>query len=107
MVEEPVHHPHLERCSWVPRDEEHGAGVVDREVLDDDARLDDGAAAVDEHGHPLERPERRELRRGLLVAELEQAKLERRVVLVERDENLLTVRRERMGEELHTHPVIQ
>jgi hypothetical protein len=93
VVEEAVHHPCFERRARVMRDQPHRARMMEREVLDDDARLDDGVSVVDEHGHLLQRPERRVLGRDALVAE--ETQLERRRVLVERDQHLLAVGRER------------
>jgi hypothetical protein len=55
--------------------------MMEIEVFDDDGRLDDRAARVDEHRHAFERPERGLLGIGLLFAE--QAELERDAVLVE------------------------
>ena len=63
VVEEAVHHPHVERGARIRRDQPHRAGMVRSEMLDDDARLDDRAAGVDEHRHALERPQRRVLGR--------------------------------------------
>ena len=56
---------------------------------------------VHEHGKALDGPERLQLGIGLLFAE--HAILERRVVLVQRDQHLLAVRGEGMGVELQGH----
>jgi len=59
-----------------------------RSELDDDARLDDAASAVDEYRHPLERPQCCVLGRRLLISGREHAELERDRVLVERSQDL-------------------
>ena len=106
VVEEAVHHPHLERGARILGDQPHRSGMMEPEMLDDDARLDHRAAVVDEHGKALERPQRFELGRRLIVAGREHAELEGGVVLVERDQHLLAVGGEGMGVELQGHSYI-
>ena len=106
VVEETVHGPHAQRDARVLGDQPHRSGMTQPEMLDDDARLHDGATLVHEHGHALERPQGCVLGRDLRVARREHAELEWSVVLVERDQHLLAVGREGVGVELHRlHPV--
>src|SRR5262249_59885645 len=81
------------------------ARVVLREVLDDDARLGNGpiAGIVAQHGDLAGGPQLPELRAGCLVTEIDDVRLEGRVVLVQRDEHLLTEGREGMKIEPERH----
>lgn len=49
VVEETIHRTHFESCSRVAWNQRHGAAVIQTQMLDDDARLDDGMIAIDEH----------------------------------------------------------
>src|SRR3546814_1052856 len=71
------------------------------QVLDDDRRFEHGAAVVDQQRKPFHRPQRREFGVGLRI--FEGPVFERRVVLVERDQYLLAIRRERMRIEFQRH----
>src|SRR5262249_6871158 len=81
------------------------ARVVLCEVLDDDARLGNGplAAIVAQHGDLAGGPQLLQLRAGRLVTEIDDVPLEGRVVLVQRDEHLLTEGREGMKIEVERH----
>jgi hypothetical protein len=103
VVEEPVHHPDVEGGAGIVGNQPQRPGMMEAEMLDDDARLHDRPVLVEQHGHALQRPEGRELRGRFLVAGREHAELERGAVLVEGDQHLLAVRRERVCVELHRH----
>jgi hypothetical protein len=89
----------------VLRKERNLPGVVASEIFDDDARLGNDAAAcvVDEHGKLHERPELREISARHGVREIDEVRLERRVVFVKRDENLPASGSERMVVERQRH----
>ncbi|MDT4869735.1 hypothetical protein FQZ97_1047820 [compost metagenome] len=73
------------------------------QVLDDDARLDDAALPVKQHGELAQRPQLQPVRRVLRRVGPDATEFERRVVLVERDEDLLRVRRKGMAVERERH----
>ncbi|MNR05047.1 hypothetical protein D3C85_1210550 [compost metagenome] len=73
------------------------------QMLDDGGGFDDRAVAVLQHRKLPHRPQRRQLGEGGLA--LQQPKLERRAVLIQRDQRLLAVGREGVGVEFHgRHP---
>src|SRR5690606_18969286 len=76
--------------------------MLDIQILDDDRRLDDGAAAVDEHGHTLHGPKPRE---GLVGTplEAEEPDVEGSGALVKRRQHLLAAGRERESVEREGH----
>jgi hypothetical protein len=75
--------------------------MAQAEMLDDDAGFQHGAAIVHQHRKALERPQQRQLGRGLRVAQHAQLEWDR--VLVERDQYLLAIRGEWMRIELEGH----
>jgi hypothetical protein len=103
VVEETVHAAHFQRGAGVGRQLRHRPGMVQAQILDDDARLHHGPAAVDQHRKALDRPERGEFGHDLRVVVRQQAQFERRAVFVERGQDLLAVRGEGMGVELQGH----
>src|SRR6185312_6933099 len=97
VVEESIQRAHLERGARVGGQQRYRARMLEAEVLDDDAGLDDGAAGVDQYRHALQRPQRRPVLLDPRVIRRQQAPLERRPVLVQCDQYLLGVGREGMG----------
>jgi phage/conjugal plasmid C-4 type zinc finger TraR family protein len=97
VVEEAVEHPHFQRGVGVPRDESRRPGMARVQVLDDAAGFEHRSAVVDQHREALDRPQRRQLLHGAGL--FEHAVLERRAVLVQRDQHLLAVGGEGMGVE--------
>jgi len=75
------------------------------QVLDDDARLGDRAIArrIVQSRHLADRPEPAESRRRFGIAEVHDLLLERRAVLVQRDQDFLTIGGERMEMERERH----
>jgi hypothetical protein len=69
-----------------------------RQILDDDARFRHGPIPrlVAQHGDLADRPELLVRRIGLLVEEVDDMRLELRVVLIEGDQRLLAERRKWM-----------
>jgi hypothetical protein len=78
-------------------------------MLDDDARFRDGQAAalVAQHRELADRPDFQERRARGLVAEVDDARLERGVVLVERNQDLLAEARQRVEVERKGHGAIK
>jgi hypothetical protein len=101
VVEEAIDRPHLERGLRIGRNEPHRPGMMESQMLDDDGRLDHRAIAIHQHGKAFHRPQRLELGHGLRIAQ--HVERERRGVLVERDQRLLAVGRERVGIERRRH----
>src|SRR5262249_50124319 len=81
------------------------ARVMLRQVLDDDARLRHGAIPrlVAQDRDLGDRPDLLECRRGGSVEEIDDDRLERRAVLIERRERLLAKRGKRMEVEFQCH----
>src|SRR5207244_4111425 len=71
VVEEAVHHAHVECGTRILGDQPHWPGMMETEMLDDDARFHHRAALVHEHGNTLERPQGLVLSRRALVARCE------------------------------------
>ena len=67
VVEEAIHEARLERRLRIGGYEPHRTRIMVLQIFDDDARFDDGLAAVQQHGH---------------------AQTERRAVLVKRNQDL-------------------
>src|SRR3546814_16538074 len=65
--------------------------MMKAQMLDDDRRLHDRAAVVDQQRKALQRPEPRPFHRILRVIGVDRPEVERGRVLVERDEHLLAV----------------
>ena len=95
VVEEAVQHPHLERLVAILGDQRHRTGMVQVEVFDDAGRFDHRAVAVDQYRETSHRPQRRQLGIGLRV--LQAAVVEQGIVLVQRNQRFLAVRREGVG----------
>ncbi len=79
------------------------------QVFDDDARFHDRCAAVEEHGKPLQWPQRLDLRYPFGLVRPQKSEFEGGVVFVQRDQYLLAVRGkgmrvegERQEKSLHT-----
>ncbi len=70
VVEEAVHHPRVERLAAIFGQEADATRMHQVEMLDDDRRLDDRAAVIDQHRHALQRPECRELPLTDRIAEI-------------------------------------
>jgi hypothetical protein len=79
--------------------------VVLGQVLDDDRRLGDGSIRrfVAKHGKLSDGPELLERRALRLVREIDEMRLERGVVFVEGNQDLLTKRRQRVEVERERH----
>ncbi|MNE20446.1 hypothetical protein D3C80_1135680 [compost metagenome] len=97
-VEQAIEHAHLD-ARITGRDQALGAGMVALEILDDGAALEHGALAILQDGEALEGPEGRQFGVGLGI--LQVAIVKRQGVLVEGDQHLLAVGRERVGIEFH------
>ena len=69
------------------------------EVFNADARLDDRSSRVHEQGKAFQRPKLLELGKCRGIVAIKLAVSERRRILVKRDQHLLAVGRERMGEQ--------
>ena len=91
-------HAHCE-ASVTCRDQPHGAGIVNLEMLDDRAGLDDRTAPVHEYREALQRPQG--LQFGACGGVLEASILEGCGVLVKGDQYFLAVGREWVGVQLH------
>jgi hypothetical protein len=72
-------------------DEPNGAGMTEQQIFDDDARLEQDPAVVDEHREFLQRPVFFEFAHRRRVFGPEPAVDEGRVVLVERDKDFLAI----------------
>jgi len=81
------------------------ARVVLAQIFDDDARLGDRAIprVIAQHGKLADGPNLEEVRAGSFIGEVDDVRLERRFVLIERDERLPAERRQRMEIELERH----
>src|SRR3546814_5946837 len=88
VVEVPCHAAYLERGARVGGQQGHRPGMVQAQILDDDAGLDDGTAGVDQHREAPDRPQRGELLQHPWVLLRQQAPFERRAVLVQRHQHL-------------------
>src|SRR5438477_123667 len=88
----------LERRSLLGRHEPYGTRIVLRQVLDDDGRLGDDPIplAVMKDGKLREGPDFLELLARGGIAEVDEAWLEGRFVLVQSDQHLPAVGRQRM-----------
>jgi hypothetical protein len=106
LVEEAVHEARLQRLRRVGRQQPQRAGMVQVQVLEDDGRLDHRGVAVAQQRHAGDRPQRGELALHLGRA-VQHAVLERRGVLVQGDQHLLRVRRERVRVQRQAHGGIQ
>ena len=99
IVEEPVPEPDLECRDRIGGEQGDRAGVTNPQMLDDDRRLDDWSALVDEQGKLADRPHRPQFVHRCRIVGAEDAAFEGRAVLVEGDQHLLAVGRERVEKE--------
>src|SRR5262249_53383392 len=94
VVEEAVEEARFEGGGRILGEESHRSGMMNSKMLDDDRRLRDRTAIVDQQREFTDRPEAREFLEGGGIGLVEQAIVEARAVLVERDQRLLTISRE-------------
>lgn len=93
QIEEAVEEAHIEGRHRVGGDQAHRAGMRELQVFDDDAGLDHGAIAVDQHRELSQRPALQPFAHMPGRVLPQRAELERRAVLVERHQHLLGVGR--------------
>jgi hypothetical protein len=103
VVEKPVEHSDGEGRARILRNRPEAPRMMQRQMLDDDCRLDDRASIIDEHRELPQRPKRRQLRERAGIVRRKQAVAECRTVLIQCDERLLTIGGERVGKESETH----
>jgi hypothetical protein len=103
QVEETVEEAHLQRSHRVRGQEAHRPRMRELQILDDDARLDDLALAVQQQGKLVQRPAAHPLVDVLRRIRPDAAEFERRAVLVQRDQHFLRIRREGMAVERQGH----
>src|SRR5690606_34588441 len=92
-----------ERAHRIVGYQTHRPGVLELQILDDDARLDDAPIAVDEQRKLADRPAAQPF--GSVVGRIrpDRAELVRSAVLVKRDEHFLCIRGEAMAVEHEWH----
>ena len=91
QIEEPVEEADVQRGHRFRGQQTHRPRMHKLQVLDDDAGLDDVAFAVYQQRKLAQRPAPQPFRRVLRLVRAEPVKLERRAVLVQRDEHFLRV----------------
>jgi hypothetical protein len=108
-VEKAIPHPRLQRRPPVVRDQRFLGRRDLVEILDDDARLRDDPRCffVAQHRELHHRPNGLQAGAVLRIAEIDQHRLEGQILLVERDQRLLTEGGERVIVELQHGPTPQ
>ena len=103
QIEEPVEEAHFQCCRRIIGKQAHRAGMVELQILDDDARLGDIPVPIYQQRKlgdgPARQPAFRMLRRFWPHA----PELERRCVLIKRDQHLLRVGRKEVSIEGERH----
>src|SRR5690606_15405913 len=102
-IEEAVEKANLQCGPRILGQQAYRTGMRELQILDDDARFDDVALAVDQQRKLAQRPALLPLGRVLRCIRPHAAKLERRTVLVQCDEGLLSIGGEGVAVELERH----
>ncbi|MET3855020.1 hypothetical protein ABIE40_002109 [Rhizobium sp. OAE497] len=104
-IEEAVPEAHLEGTVRIQRQQMRFTRIMPVQIFDDDAGFRNGAVTrlIPQDRHLADRPVAEQLGPRTLIREIDQPVLERRAVLIKRDQNLVAEGSERMSVEHERH----